>query len=527
MGSADILLLLGLLAVVGTLSTLARALRLPAPILLALGGLGLGFLPNMPPVRLAPDVVLLIFFPPLLYWAGLQGSLRDLRANLRPIALLATLLVVACMAAVAAVAHAAIPGLSWPLAFVLGAILSQPDALTVLGLIERLPLPSRLVTVLEGENLFGDATGLTLYRVAVAAVVTGEFSLGATGLSFLVAAAGGVAVGLGVGWLNNQLQRRLDDPPVQVLLSLLTPFAAWALAERLEASGVLAVVTAGLFVGRRVFVIIPAETRLEGAAVWDVLTTLLEGLLFLLVGLELHGALAGGSGPPLLSLAGTVGLLALTVVVTRFLFVFPAAYLPRWLSRRLRERDPLPPRRQLVIAAWSGVLGGDAMAAALAIPLGVAGGAPFPARDLLLLLTSGVIVTTLVVQGLSLGPLIRRLGVTGDGIAEREEAEARRRVTQAALARLENLAGEDWVPQEGLAKVRASYEHEASDLSAPPDGAHMELHEAVNRLQREVLEAERAESIRLRDEGVIGDDVLRDLQRELDLEEQRLASEAP
>ena len=536
-----------LLLAVAALALLARRVGVPYPLVLVGGGLALGFVPGLPRVELAPELVFLVFLPPLLYAAGWFTSWRDFVANRRPIALLAVGLVLTTTAGVAAVAHALIPGLPWAAAFVLGAIVSPTDAVAASAILQRLGAPRRLATVLEGESLVNDATGLVAYRFAVAAVATGAFSPWAAGGQFLLAALGGVALGLAAGWLNERLERRLDDAPIEITLSLLVPYAVYLAAEGLRVSGVLAVVAAGVYGGRHSPRMFSPTTRLQANAVWETLVFLLNGLVFILIGLQLRRILAelGGWSPADLARYGAA--ISLAAIALRFLWVFPAAYLPRFLSRRVRARDPYPGWRNVVVVGWTGMRGVVSLAAALALPRTVAGGAPFPERDLILFLTFAVILVTLVVQGLGLPALTRALGVVDDGGAATEETEARGRAIEAALGRLDQLALEDGAPEAAVAYLRAYYgkrahllearsgrldhDHAAGDGRDPghrhEDGrdhaaAHRAALERFERLQRELLGAERARVIALRDRGVIGDEALHRIERDLDLEEARL-----
>jgi monovalent cation/hydrogen antiporter len=349
------------------------------------------------------------------------------------------------------VAHWAI-GLPWAAAFVLGAIVSPTDAIAATAIAERLGVPRRIVTILEGESLVNDATGIVAYRIAVAAVVVGTFSLWQAGLQFVVGAVGGIAVGLAVGWVVLWARRHVsEDPSVQNTISLLTPFSAYLLAEEpsryawtellhlpgeFAFSGVLSVVATGLYVGRRGPYVISAETRLQGYAFWELVTFLLNGVIFALIGLQLSGIIAGLSDYSAAELVLYAGLVSLTVILVRFLWVFPATYLPRWVSRSLRERDPSPSPRAVTVIAWTGMRGVISLAAALALPLTIEGGAAFPERDLILFLTFCVILATLVVQGLTLPALIRALDLHDDGSQDQEEIIGRIEVAQAALARI-------------------------------------------------------------------------------------------
>jgi CPA1 family monovalent cation:H+ antiporter len=545
-------IVLGLLLAVTVLALLARRAHLPYPILLVLGGLVLGLVPGLPSLQLAPDVVFLIFLPPLITAAGWYTSVRDLKANRRPIALLSVGLVLFTTVAVAAVAHALIPGLGWGPALVLGAIVSPTDAIAATAIMERLRAPHRIVAILEGESLLNDASGLVAYRFAAAAVVTGAFSIWLAGAQFLVSVVAGAAIGLAVGWALIQVWRRIDDPVLGILLSFLAPFAAYLPADRiLHVSGVLAVAVAGIYAGRKSSEVIPAVARMQAAAVWDLVIFVLNGLAFILIGLQLRQVLAGLGGRSMWELALYGVAISLAVIVGRFIWVFPATYLPRILSRRVRDRDPNPGWRNVVVIAWTGMRGVVSLAAALAIPLTVAGGASFPDRDLILFLTFCVILVTLVVQGLSLPLLLRLLGVVEeDGAEVREEARARFQALEAAMGRLEELDGQEGAPEAGVTYMRAYYQKRRHGLStrfgkldhqhdgvdngstvghAHPDGSdHLEEHrsraESLRRLKQELIGVERGTVIRLRNQGVINDAALRRVERDLDLEEIRLAS---
>jgi NhaP-type Na+/H+ or K+/H+ antiporter len=535
-------IILGLLVVVVALATLATRLKIPYPILLVLGGSALGFVPGLPPVELDPELVFLLFLPPLLYVSAIFTSWRDFRANVRAISLLAVGLVLMTTFVVAAVVHA-VAGLPWAAAFVLGAIVSPTDAIAATTVAQRLGVPRRIVTILEGESLVNDATGIVAYRVAVAAVITGAFSIWEAGLQFVVGAAGGIAVGFAVGWLIVWARRHLsEDPSVQNIISLLTPFVAYLAAEELphslwerlhdligvpadlHFSGVLAVVTTGLYLGRKGPYIISSGTRLQGYATWELITFLLNGLIFILIGLQLRNVVARLDVYSADELIFYAVLVSLTVVLVRILWVFPATYAPRWVSRRLRERDPAPPWRSVTIVAWTGMRGVISLAAALALPFQASGG-QFPDRDLIIFLTFCVILATLVVQGLSLPALIRALGLEDDRIGEKEETHGRIQVAEAALERLEELGAQDWVREDTQERVRGLYSYRrnrfASRFDGDPDGVE-ERSADYQRLMVELLVAQRQRLISMRDEGSIGDEVMHRIEHDLDLEESRL-----
>jgi Na+/H+ antiporter len=534
--------ILVLLAAVATLATLANRIKVPYPILLVLGGLALGFVPGLPRVELDPDVVFLLFLPPLLYVSALFTSWRDFRANLRPISLLAVGLVLMTTCAVAAVAHWAIE-LPWAAAFALGAIVSPTDAIAATAVAQRLGVPRRIVTILEGESLVNDATGIVAYRIAVAAVVAGTFSLWEAGVQFVIGAVGGIAVGLAVGWAVLWARRHVsEDPSVQNTVSLLTPFAAYLLAEEpshyvwhyllhlpgeFHFSGVLSVVAAGLYLGRRAPYVISPETRLQGYAFWELVTFLLNGLIFSLIGLQLGSIVEGLSEYSAATLVLFGGLISLTVILVRIVWVFPATYVPRWASSSISERDPSPPWQAVSVVSWTGMRGVISLAAALALPLTTATGAPFPERDLILFLTFCVILATLVVQGLSLPALIRALGLEDDGSQDREEVLGRIEVAEAALARIEELLEENGVQEDTAERLRGIYNYRRSRFSARFVGDEDGLEErsaAFQRLMRDLLQTQRRVLIELRNEGEIGDEAMHRIERDLDLEESRLES---
>ena len=523
--SATISLLFGLLVAIVVLATLASRLRIPYAILLVLGGLLLGFVPGLPSIELNPELILVLFLPPLIYSSAWLTSWREFRASLRPILLLALGLVLVTTFVIAVVAHT-IAGLSWPVAFVLGAVVSPTDAVAASATAQQLGLPRRIVTVIEGESMVNDATGLVVYRFAVAAVLAGSFSLWQAGLQMVLVSLGGLVIGLVIAWPVAWLHRHLDDAPIEITITLLTPYAAFLVANALQVSGVLAVLSAGLYLSRQSSRFFSSNTRLQANAVWNVLVFLLNGLVFLLIGLQLHSIVASIADLSLLALVWQALLISLAVIATRIAWVYPATYLPRLLSPRLRARDPSPGWRQVAIVAWVGIRGGLSLAAALALPFTLSSGAPFPQRDLVIFFTFAVILVTLVGQGLSLVPIIRLLGLERESVLEREHAQAHLVAARAALSRLDELASEKWVPQDALTHLRSHYDQKLRTLTEAierPGDEHYDGHAPGKpRLRQEVLTAERAAVIGLRDRGRIDDETLRLVERELDLEEQRL-----
>ena len=511
---------LGLILAVATMLAIAPTIRIPYPILLVLGGLLIGLIPGIPEFELDPQLVFFGVLPPLLYGAAFFTSLRDLRATVRPISLLAVGLVVFTTVGVAVVAHAFIDDLSWASAFVLGAIVSPTDPLAATSIARRLGVPRKLVTIVEGESLVNDGTGLVLYRVAVAAVVTGSFSAFYTGGLFFVAVGGGIGIGLAVGWLVRQVRLRLDNPPAEITISLLTGYVAFIPAELMGVSAVLATVTAGIYLGWHTPELTNAQVRLQGLAVWEIVQYLLNALLFVLVGLQLPvvaDTLGSFTSPTLLAYATLV---SGTVIVLRFAWVFAVLDAPKRIAGRVSSW------RGAVFVSWSGMRGAVSLAAALALPLTTDAGTPFPGRELILFLTFSVILATLVGMGLTLPLVIRWLGLEDDGLEAREDAKARIRAAEAALSRLEELLDEDWVRDDTAQRMRGLYTFRTnrfrSRFDGDDDGAIESRSQDYQRLRRELLEAERAALVDLRRSGVISNDVWIRVARDLDLEELRL-----
>jgi Na+/H+ antiporter len=531
-------LALALVLGVAVVATLARRLGLPAPILLVVAGLIVGLVPGAPRYQLDPEIVLALFLPPLLYHAALNSSLRDFRTNRRAIGMLSVGLVLFSTLAVGLVAHWAMPSIPLAAGFVLGAIVAPPDAVAAIAIGRRLGLPARPVNVLEGESLVNDATALVAYRVAVAAVVTGAFSLADSGLRFLVASAGGVAVGLAAGWLVIQVRRRLaDDPLAENTVALLAPFAAYLPAEAMGASGILAVVVAGLYLNRfyygsRGFDAVTSSARLQVEAVWRMIVYLVEGVVFALIGLQLPMVLERMGSESVANLVRAAVAVSAAVIVARIVWVFPSAYLPR-LIPRIRAVDPFPPWQYPAAVAWAGMRGVVSLAAAVALPFTTLSGAPFPQRDTIQFLAFCVILVTLVLQGLSLPAVVRWLGLHGrdSGPDGREEATARYRTATVALARLDELVARQAVPQAVEQKLRRRLEERQRWAAKRVDGDGQmatrvqAVHANYAQVRRALLRVERAEAVRLLEEGTISSDALHRFQRELDLEESQLTKE--
>jgi Na+/H+ antiporter len=461
--------------------------------------------------------------------AAFFSSPLDLKANLRPIGLLSVGLVLITAVFVALVAYLSL-GLPWSVALVLGVIVAPTDPVAATTTAGLLGLPRRIVTILEGESLINDGVALTLYRTTVAAAVAGAFSFFDFGVEFLLGSIGGVAIGLLVGWVVSHVRRRTEDAYLETTIALFTGYAAYLPAEELGASGVLAVVAAGLYLSWQSPRMSSPRNRLQVFEVLWVMNFLLNSVLFVLIGLQLHGVLERVSGGSTITLVLFVALTSLAVIAIRTLWVFSIAYLPRRLSRRLRQRDPLPSWQELAVVSYGGMRGAISLALALSLPLTTENGASFPERDLIIFLTFGVIFVTLVLQGLSLPLLIGRLDLGNDEAEAQEEAEARLRTAEAALSRLEALREEAWVRQRTAERMRELYEFRRQRFSARlneqsdthEEGGYEQRSHAFQRLRRELLEAEREALLELRKEGRISDEVRRTVERDLDLEDTRL-----
>jgi CPA1 family monovalent cation:H+ antiporter len=504
------LILLAVLAGIAALVALAPLLRVPYPILLVLGGLGLGFIPGIPEVQMPPEVVLVGVLPPLLYAAAFFTGVRDLQRKIKQISLLAVGLVLATMIGVALVAHA-VTDLSWPACFVLGAVVSPTDPIAATAIARRLGIPRGIVTVVEGESLLNDATALVLYASAVTAVVAGTFSFFEASLAFVASVLGGVLIGLAVGWVVALVRGRLDNIPAEITIALLTGYLAYIPAQALHVSGVLAAVTVGIYMGWRAPELSTPQMRLEGRAVFTTLVFVLNALLFTLVGLQLRPIVEDLTGQSAWELVGEAVAVTATVMLVRIGWVFLVGH-----------GNP----RHWAVVSWMGMRGAVSLAAALALPLETDAGLPFPGRDLIIFLAFCVILGTLVVQGLSLPWLIERLGLEDDGIEMKEDTKARILAAEAAIQRLDELVEEEWVREDTAERMRGLYTFRRSRFAARFDGNDDDGIEQrsmdYQRLRRELLEAERAEIVSLRRQGRISDDVMRRVERDLDLEDQRL-----
>ena len=512
------------LTALGASATLARWLTLAPAIVFLLVGIVLAFTPGFPRIEMKPEGVLLLVLPPLIYSAGVSMSWREFKSNLRPIALLAIGCVIFTTCAVAAAAHWVL-GLPWEVGFVLGAIVSPPDVVAPLAIARRLKLPHRILVILEGEGLANDATALILYRFAVLAVSTGTFSLSSAGGTFAAIVVGEVIFGIAVGWLSLRLRQWARDPRVEISLSLLTPYLAFWVPEHFGGSGVLATVATGLYVSWNGPLLIPASTRLQGIFFWDFVVWLIEGVLFLTIGFQtrllLEKSKAVGVDDVLIAIAITSAI----VVAARFLWVFPGTYLPRWLSKRVAARDPAPSWRSIIVIGFTGIRGVVSLAVALAIPLTLPNGADFPNRDLIQLVSFGVIFVTLVGIGLTLPLLVRMLGLSRHGHAEeREEREAeiaaRREIIASGRSHLDDMIASRELPESLAGFLMARHDTRVRALPDPPkeEGQHTPATMGAS-LVREIITAERKHLHKLLRDGKITDETRRRIERDLDLEE--------
>jgi len=522
--AATLQILLLLVAVLAIVAVAARRLHTPPSILLVIAGILLALVPGVPRIELAPELVLLVILPPLIYSAGVSMSWREFKFNLRPIALLAIGCVIFTTCAVAAGAHWLL-GLPWAVAFLLGAIVAPPDVVAPLAIARRLGIPRRLLVVLEGEGLANDATALILYRFALAAVATGAFSFSRAAGTFALIVIGEIIFGIGIGWLSLRLRKWARDPRVEITLSLMTPYVAYWIPEHLGGSGVIATVAAGLYVSWNGPLLIPSVTRLQGIFFWDLIIYLIEGMVFLLMGLQARTIIERMASYTLREFVAATLLTTFIAIVARFIWVFPGVYVPRWISPSLRRRDPAPPWTYAFTLGITGVRGVVSLAAALAIPFTLADGTPFPYRDLVLFVTFGIIIITLVGLGLILPTIIRWLGLCEFTEAERQqelqaELAARQHALTAASRRLDELVGSGELSDEIADVLKARH---LSRLAQIPALEQLEMMARIAELQLEMIHAEREYLYELLRQGKLTDEARRRIERELDLEEANIA----
>jgi Na+/H+ antiporter len=509
------------------LNAIANWLEVPYPIPLVLGGLVLGLIPGIPEIELDPNLVLLVFLPPLLYASAFFSDLTSLRANARVIAINAIGLTLATAAVVGVIAHELI-GLPWAMSFALGAIVSPTDPAAATAVMRRVGAPRRLVNVLEGESLVNDATALVAFKVAVAVAVGESVSTGHTLLTLLGDVAGGVAIGLAVGWTIAEVRKRVDDVTTELTISLFSAYGAFVPADQLGVSGVLAVVACGLVLGSRAPEIASPESRMQGFGLWSILSFLINATLFILIGLQLPVIVDGLSGEPAGEVIGYAAAICAAVIAMRFVWQFTMTAVIRTLDRRESQLARRSTWRMRVVGSWSGMRGAVSLAAALSLPLHTNAGDPLPGRDLIQFITFALILVTVVGQGLTLPWLIRRLGVLEDGSEEEsEEIRARLVIAKAAIERLDELESEDWTNDDTVDRVRNLYEFRRRRFKIragkieDEDGLE-DRSLSYQRLLHEIYAAQRGELLRLRNGSEISAEVMRRVERELDLEEQRL-----
>jgi monovalent cation/hydrogen antiporter len=528
--TSTIQVLIILLTVVAAVAILANRLKIPPAILLVLTGVALALIPGLPPVELAPEFVLLLVLPPVIYTAAFNMSWREFRFNLRSITLFAVGGVLFTAAAVAAAAHW-LMGLPWAVGFVLGAIVSPPDPVAPLAIARRLDIPHRILVVLEGEGLANDATALILYRFAVAAVGAGAFSLLEAAGTFAAIAAGEIVWGIGVGWVMLRLRHWANDTLIEILLSLLTPYLAFWVPGHLGGSGVLATVTAGLYTSYNGPRLISAATRLQGVFFWEFFNYVIEGMVFLITGLQARTVIGRIGDYGLAQLAASAAVIMAVIITARFVWVFPSIYMPRWLFPAIRRKDPSPPWQWAFVLSFTGIRGIVSLAAALALPFLMSNGKAFPYRDHILFLTFSVILITLTGQGLMLPWVIRKLGLSHAGRREREadrvkEHKARAEAVNAAAELLGQVAAERDLPADVVEAIRVQHRDRLKHIDHGSETTedhrqHRGLHDEVERL---LIEAERKAINELYRSGQLKDEGRRRLERELDMREAHLAN---
>lgn len=513
--SQTLQILVPLLFVLAAVAWISGKLKIPPSILLVIAGVGLALIPSLPTIELEPELVLLLILPPIIYSSSVAMSWREFRFNLRPIILLAVGCVVFTTVAVAAAMHYLL-GTPWQIGFVVGAIVSPPDAVAPLSIARRLKLPKRILIILEGEGLANDATALILYRFAIVALSTGAFSFGKAAGTFGAIVVSEVIWGIGVGWLMLRLRKWARDPRIEITLSIITPFIAYWPPEHVGGSGVLATVVAGLYISWNGQRLISAATRLQGIFFWDFFIYLIEGMVFLITGLQARTLIERIGHSPAQELFTAAAVVCAVVILSRFIWAFPATYIPRWINPRLRKRDPSPPWQATFVIAFTGIRGIVSLAAALAIPFTTDAGEPFPGRDLILFLTFSVILVTLVGQGLLLPSVIRWLGLSNAGARERqqertEEREARRFAVQAVIEKLEAIRNERGLTKEELRPLHIRHNDRLKHVIHQTDGddGHRKTAELHDEIELLLIGAEREEINKLFRERKLTDEARR------------------
>ncbi|WP_263355688.1 Na+/H+ antiporter [Acidicapsa ligni] len=525
--TAELLFLLLLLFIIA-FGQLARKIGTPYPIVMIIGGLLLGFIPGIPRIALNPDLIFLVVLPPLLYSSAWATSWRDFRSNLVSIFLLAFGLVGFTVVGVALFTPKFFAGFDWRLGLVLGAIVAPTDAIAATSIAKKVGLPGRIVDILEGESLINDATGLLALEFAIALVVSGSVpTVSGSLLTLAWLVVGGAGIGLLVGWIIAFGERHIDDGPIEIALSILVPYAAYFAADAVHSSGVLAVVACGLFLTRKSARLFSPPVRIQIYSFWQSFTFVLNGLVFLLIGLQLPILLSSIRGYSISKILLDGALFSLVLIVLRMAWVFPGAWISNWLRNRFsQQKEKAPSPRQVFIVGWTGMRGVVSLAAALSLPTLLADGRAFPERDLIVFLTFCVILVTLVLQGVTLTPLVRMLGMEGSGGPNCEEQEARRQVITAALTHLETARLEDGGKSDEIYEdIIGHYRHRLAGLQPGEENPeHADHHQFFIEISREAESIERETAVRLRNEGRINDQVLRRIERELDLNESRFSN---
>ncbi|WP_020598122.1 Na+/H+ antiporter [Spirosoma panaciterrae] len=524
----------GLLGVTTLLVVVARWLRISYPILLVIVGLLIGWIPGLPPVILSPDEVFLVFLPPLLYAAAWQIDNVELKLYSRSVSLLAVGLVLFTSTLVALFAHAFIPGFSLAQGYLLGAIIAPPDAVAATSVMRGLNIPKQITTVLEGESLVNDATSLIIYRYGLVAILTNHFVLWEASYQFIGIALISVAIGLAIGWIMIWVHRMISkDNVTSTAITLLTPYGSYLLAENFHLSGVLAVVTTGLFLSARTSQLFTYHSRLQTNSVWEIVVFLLNGLVFILIGLQLPMIVADLNGYTLPEAINYALLISVVAVISRLIWVFPGAYLPRWLSARIRQREAKPAWQQVMVVGWAGMRGVVSLAGALALPNTLPNGQPFPARDLILFITFIVILITLVIQGLTLPLLVEALNVRENIDEKQEERKLRRQMALQVITHLEENHSAGSVHDDVLNYVKNTYELRINELNGMLRGSistphkPTELYQQAIRLQLELIDVERTVLTEQRQSTLLDGEVIRKMEQELDLEAARLSLVQP
>ncbi len=524
----QLLIFITLLFVVSILTMLSTKLRISYPILLVIAGLGISLLPGVPDVGMDPDWVFYVFLPPLLYAAAWNTSWNDFWNFKRPIGLLAFGLVFFTATAVAYVSSALIPGFTLAMGFLLGGIISPPDAVAATSVLQGSNLPKRIITILEGESLVNDASSLIVFRFALAAILTGQFALQTAVSEFFMVSIMGIVVGLAIAHLVYVVHRFLPtSSSIDTALTLITPYFMYIAAEQFHYSGVLAVVSGGLFLSFRAHEILTYESRIQTRYVWETLQFLLNGIVFILIGMQLSAVEAGLEKSSLGQALGYGLVISLLIIVIRLVWVFPAAYLPRLLSRRIRNREPRPSPQGVFVVGWSGMRGLVSIASALAVPLTLPGGEAFPNRNLILFITFVVIVVTLVFQGLSLPLVTRWLKVEGENDHPLQEQQVRLRLANAVVAFLEAQYADQTAGNETFARVKERYERMVEHTSKKLTEQETEQSPPAfltgyRKMLLEIIGIRREEILRMRSEKIFSEELLREKEHELDLEEARL-----